>query len=256
MKFILVLFILVSSAFAQSAKQKACDLKALKWTGIPFNKQGVFLEECRPQILYSWIERSETIKQNDSIWPFRRETAIFFHRTPLATSIYGAFSYRVKLKADVKYKLVPWDEAHYKCLYPEAEKKNTVYVNQDKNGFSEYVLCSSGPVESWSFGMNEHHQEMEREYAYIKKHGARNTDGFLNPNTEKYGCATCFQGYTIQDARNDGSEGTILKSMGIMEHFVGTKEGRVYNLLDGKSYKSGPKVEEHFKTRLAFPFHK
>jgi hypothetical protein len=249
--FLIMMLVLSSQAFS-----KECDLKKMRWTGMPFDKDGKYHEECRPQILYSWIGSPETIKAQDIEWPFRRKTAIFFHRTPLATSIYGSFSYRVKLKPSVKFKEVPWNDAHYKCLYPEAEKKNTVYVNQDKNGFSEYVLCSSGPVESWSFGMDDHHQEMRREYTHIKKNGAKNVDGFLNPNSEKYGCRTCFQGYSIHDARNDGSEQTILKSIDFMEHYVGTKQGKVYNLIDKKTYKSGPKVDEHFKTSLMLPFHK
>lgn len=252
MKKLILILTLLSSTYAFS---KECDLEKAKWTGIPFDRNGVMQEECRPQILYSWIDSPETINASDRLWPFRRKTAIFFHRTPLATSIYGSFSYRVKLKSDVKYKLVPWNEAHYKCLYPEAEKKNTVYVNQDPNGFSEYVLCSSGPVESWSFGIRKHHEEMKKEYALIKTKGARNVDGFLNPNSEKYKCEKCFQGYTIRDARNDGSEQTILKSIDFMDYFIGTKRGKVYNLLDNKTYTSGPKVDEHFQTGLKLPFH-
>ena len=244
-------FIISSLVFSQD-----CDLEKMKWTGMPFDKDGVFHEECIPQILYSWVGSPETINSQDHLWPFRRKTAIFFHRTPLATSIYGSFSYRVKLKSNVVYKLVSWNEAHYKCLYPESEKKNTVYVNQDPNGFSEYVLCSPGPVESWSFGLAQHHQEMSREYNLIKQNGALNTDGFLNPNTRKYGCEKCFQGYTIHDARNDGSEQTILKSIDFMEHFSGAGRAKMYNLIDGRVYRQGSKVDEHFKTNLKLPFHK
>jgi hypothetical protein len=253
MKTLIILFLYLAST---QAFAKNCDLENMKWVGIPFDKSGVFYEDCRPQILYSWIASPDTISPDDQLWPFRRKTAIFFHRTPLATSIYGSFSYRVKLKSTVRYKLVPWNEAHYKCLYPESEKKNTVYVNQDPNGFSEYVLCSPGPVESWSFGVREHHSEMLREYDYIKKLGAKNVDGFLNPNSKKYHCETCFQGYTIHDARNDGSEQTILKSIEFMDYFIGTERGKVYNLIDNKTYTSGPEVDEHFITNLKLPFHK
>lgn len=253
-KFILTLILLTcGQAFALEAK--SCDLEKLKWVGIPFDKTGKYLEECRPQILYSWIGSLETINQNDLYWPFRRKSAIFFHRTPLATSIYGNFSYRVKLKPDVNYKLVPWNEAHYKCLYPEEEKLNTVYVNQDKNGFSEYVLCSSGPVESWSFGLHEHLQEMQREFDLLKELGPLNVDGFLNPHTEKYGCRSCFQGYTIHDARNDGSETTILKSIDYMKFVVGTQKGVVNDLIKKRSFQSGEEVRKHFETKLVLPFH-
>ena len=88
----------------------------MTWTGMPFDKNGVYHSECKPQILYSWVGSPETINSNDKLWPFRRKTAIFFHRTPLATSIYGSFSYRVKLKPNVKFKSVPWNEAHYLTL--------------------------------------------------------------------------------------------------------------------------------------------
>ncbi len=248
-------FIFMSLSVFANEKPSTCDLDKMKWVGIPFDSQGTFNSNCKPQILYSWIESPRTINENDYKWPFRRKSAIFFHRTPLATSLYGNFSYRVKLKDDVRYKLVPWNEAHYKCLYPEAEKKVTVYVNQDKNGFSEYVLCSEGPVESWSFGMNEHLLEMKREFALIKELGALNVDGFLNPNTRKYGCNDCFQRYTVHDARNDGSESTILKSLDFMERFTDSNFGKVFSIKDMKAYKEGLKVKEHFKTNLKLPFH-
>ena len=250
--FITFILFFVSSYTSAST----CNLEEMKWVGMPFDKSGKFQPDCKPQILYSWLDSPNTINQSDSKWPFRRKRAIFFHRTPLATSIYGSFSYRVKLKANVRYKLVPWNTAHYKCLYPEKEKLNTVYVNQDKNGFSEYVLCSHGPVESWSFGVNEHLSEMKREFNLIKRLGALNVDGFLNSNTQKYSCSDCFQRYTINDARNDGSESTILKSIDLMKHFTDSDQGRVYNLIKNRSYTTGSGVEEHFKTNLKLPFHK
>jgi hypothetical protein len=248
--------LLISISTFASDKLIGCDLNKMKWVGIPFDSNGVLNPKCKPQILYSWVGSSNTIDQDDYKWPFRRKTAIFFHRTPLATSLYGSFSYRVKLKSNINYKLVPWNEAHYKCLYPEAEKKVTVYVNQDKNGFSEYVLCSDEPVESWSLGMNEHLLEMKREFNLIKRNGALNVDGFLNPNTRKYGCSSCFQRYTVHDARNDGSESTILKSINLMKTFVESNRGKVFNLKDKRYYTDGIKAEEHFETSLKLPFHK
>jgi hypothetical protein len=55
--------------------------------------------------------------------------------------------------------------------------------------------------------------------------------------------------------RNDGSESTILKIIDLMKHFVKSRQGRVYNLINNRSYKTGPKVDEHFKTNLKLPFH-
>jgi hypothetical protein len=256
LKMVILLSILSFSSFAEEQSSKKCNLDKMKWVGIPFNATGHIDINCKPQILYSWVGDTKTIKEDDYKWPFRRKTAIFFHRTPLATSIYGKFSYRVKLKKNVSFKLVEWNTAHYKCYYPEAEKRTTVYVNQDKNGFSEYVLCSDGPVESWSFGMQEHHNEMNREYSLIKRKGPLNVDGFLNPNTRKYGCSKCFQGYTIRDARNDGSERTILNSMKVMENFVYSRRGKVFSIKNRRSYTSGRQVDLHFETSLKLPFHK
>ena len=236
-----ILLLLIASTAISYAKE--CDLK---WSGLPFDQSGNFHSECRPRVLYSWIDSIDTINKKDYKWPFRRKRAIFFHRTPLATSIYGDFSYRVKLKENVRFKLVPWNEAHYKCLYPEEEKKYTVYVNQDKNGFSEYVLCSSGPVESWSFGLKAHLEEMKNEFNSIKKYGAKNVDGFVNPNKRKDACDSCFQGYSIHDARNDGSEDTILKSIERMQRVVGQELGGVYNLSDRRFYTYGVELDEHF----------
>lgn len=239
-----------------AAGQDDCDLESMKWAGIPYDRAGIYHPECRPQILYSWLTSSNLIDVNDSIWPFRRGYAFMF-RSPLGSAMYGSFSYRVKLRPDVEYKLEPWTPDHAKCRHPDAEKRRTLYVSQDAaSGFSEYVICSPDIVASWSFGTLEHLEEMRAERELIDQRGAENVDGYLNPNSHEPGvaCQTCFHGYTIHDARNDGSSATIDELIAIQAEWVSSKRGRVYSLEDGRTYTSGAEFDAHFSSRLPLPF--
>lgn len=245
------------------APASTCDVLAMRWAPMPFDAQGKYRAGCEPTVLYSWLTAKDVIDTGDARWPLRRGPSAFFHRTPLATFLYGQYSYRVKLKPGVRFKIDDpndWN-AHAGCKHPEKEMKDTVYLwNDEKVGFTEYVLCSMGPVESWSFGMPEHFEEMKRERELIERLGKKNMDGFMNPSrtSERPGrsCKDCFQGYTIHDARNKGDVAALDRAFALMRASIDLREGRVYYPDSRRVRASGPEVDAHFTVSLPLPFHR
>ena len=246
-----------SSAHAQQSTTPSCNLK---WTGLPYDAKGKYHPECEVQILYSWITTKQIIDAKDANWPIRRGRA-FFTRSPLASFMYGMYSYRVKLKPGLDFKLEDWDDNHFMCRHPEEEKKHTVYVNHDlRNGFSEYVLCSNEVIDSWSFGTPEQYQEMVRERELIQKIGYKKVDGYIDPNrgpgthVHMPKCTQCFQGYTMHDARHPGDLATLDRAFELMQESIESKEGAVYIPTTKKIVKSGPEYAAHFNNRILFGF--
>lgn len=104
---------------------------------------------------------------------------LYLWRTPVGSFGYGDLSIRIKLKPNVKFKLIGRFER--KCPISPEQDANTVYVwdGQGMNhleGYSEYILCSSGPVESWSYGMPQALEEIKRELTWIFTHSENDYD--------------------------------------------------------------------------------
>lgn len=250
----------VGDRSANRGPASTCDVLAMKWNPLPFDREHHrYHAGCEPSVLYSWLSAKEVIDTKDPGWPTRVGKA-FFHRTPLSTFLYGNFSYRVKLKPGTKFKHDPDWDTHYYCRHPASEKEDTVYIWSDANiGFSEYVLCSNGPIESWSFGMPEHFEEMKRERALVEQLGYKNMDGFVDPSRAagvSSQCKDCFMGYQVHDSRNAADVPSLNRAFALMKQSLKEKEGRVYYPDTGKTYESGPEADKHFEVGLLLPFHK
>jgi len=238
--------------FLISYSWASCNLKEFRWTGIPFDKNHVYHQECEPEALYSWVTSPNIIDTNDPDWPVKRGKAYFF-RTPLGTSEYGTFSYRVKLKKGLQFKEVTWAS---NCPYPEEEKKHTVYVVNDQvSGFSEYFLCSNDPIESWSFAMRDHYIEMVNEYNFAKTVDPKELDGLTRPEGINY-CANCYNAQKIHDARNPNTFASLHSSIQLMLSWVQAGRGKVFDMNSRRAFTSGPIVDSHFSRTLNFIFHK
>jgi len=125
-------------------------------TSIPFKgtpDKPIFVPECAPDTLYSWQKSSRINLDNFSKSPLINGIFLYTWRTPIGTFGYGDVQLRLKLKKNVKFRWVKTgDQA---C--PKADQENTVYVHAYPFGVFiasavDYLLCSKGPVESWSAG--------------------------------------------------------------------------------------------------------
>ncbi|MBG08225.1 MAG: hypothetical protein CME68_05665 [Halobacteriovoraceae bacterium] len=136
--------------------------------GLQKNFEGAdFNPECALDTLYTWqgqwtIDFLNKNMRPDKVFPIpsnkRKETIMFFWRSPIPTFGYGDYNLRIKLKSDVKFLFV--GGKRNPCLKLK-ERKKTVFVrvSQGLSELSEYILCNSSSVDSWSYGTKEHYIE-------------------------------------------------------------------------------------------------
>ncbi|HWU43056.1 MAG TPA: hypothetical protein VN132_06450, partial [Bdellovibrio sp.] len=185
--------------------QKSCEVKADRYHLTKTDKNGYITSECTPEILYSWggFDKLEWYIDNlgtKKSWPQKLPRSLYTVPSAAATFGYGQISLRFKIKKDVKFKLLR-NPSTNDCnglvsahLAKTSEFDNTIFARlniDDGLSFLEFILCSSSPIESWSFGRPENYDEILRDYnwmttqnyyqweAYSKQNGV---DVFLNSN--------------------------------------------------------------------------
>jgi hypothetical protein len=149
----------------------------------------VLAPKCAPEVVFNWsgpgmLSYLKKLYNNRSInWNAPIETrlgegnnpnALFTSFSPLATYGYGSENLRIKLKKGTKFYFIIRGNAFTACnaISPK-EKKTTVMVRPFHIGnkaFVEYLLCSFGPVHSWSYGQEETFNEEVRQYNFIQKY--------------------------------------------------------------------------------------
>lgn len=246
---------------------KNCERNDLGRVTIPFNRDGTFRPECAPDTLYSWQtqEKIQKFVKNltpENILPFEE---LYTWRTPIASFGYANSSVRLKLKPNVKFQLIDGFYAH-NCSKSHAE--NTIFVYATKDGYSEYYLCSSGPIESWSYGTKEHLDEMKSEMAWIRTHSEFDYD-LLSKSNQYSMCAgmSCLNfyansylhfndpnfaktaimyplGFSIPDPHTDWTEQRLSANLHIMQTLSDQDFVKIF-------YAVGvtPDSEKHFATK-------
>jgi hypothetical protein len=140
---------------------------------------GVLPDSCIPDTLYSWGDYGKVIWFRDRYeksgnWnaPFERD--LFATQSPVATFGYGPVPLRFKLKAGTKAKVSTQNSTRRTCKsIPDDEKVDTILINHWQVGGGtgvDYVICSMGPVESWSYGTKQHYDEIIRDLNWIETH--------------------------------------------------------------------------------------
>jgi hypothetical protein len=240
--------IVVGHAQAQSYSLKQCEWGegriTAKYTDIP---------ECMPDTLYHWLPldffswKLGNQSAGEDFLPFHKDasgiTPMFSWRTPTGTHGYGDISIRLKLRQDIKF--VPiFGSIRFKCQELKLEHgydlESTVFVSWQRwmpmieGGYlSEYILCSSGPVESWSYGTQEHLNEIIKEIKWIKSHKESEYDAFISGTTP----------WDTDVDKKDFSWENLLKRINTHQKLV--KSGKIFtrdNVLKDGEY------EEHFVT--------
>jgi hypothetical protein len=192
--FLLFLFA-TSAAYTEGYSLKKCEWANSRVTGVYVNNP-----RCMPDTLYHWLPRKyldwklDNIKSDDFL-PFYKDqkgkvSPLFTWRTPVGSFGYGDVSIRIKLKDGIKYTPI-FGKKRFQC--EELKQKygydieNTVFVSWQRHVFfrvggflSEYILCSAGPVESWSFGTEKHLFEIEDEIRWIESHDKSDYDSFIS----------------------------------------------------------------------------
>jgi hypothetical protein len=166
------------------------SLELLRGSESPFFDPG-----CAPDTLYSWRrtdwtealrnEQQERLRSGSS-WPRQpspRFVGRYFWKTPMGTFGYGDSVLRIKLKPHVKFQGISRTERQCERFSDEVVK-STVFVPlhvPSDNGvyLSEYLLCSEGPVDSWSINAPETLEEGLRELAWVIRKPESQWDAYI-----------------------------------------------------------------------------
>jgi hypothetical protein len=206
------------------------------------------LPACVPDTLYSWgsYEKLTWFQENmgeSKAWIGNFPRPLFTTLSPAGTFGYGSIAIRIKLKptAKVKYLSRGNDVGAKACENLSGNEKNDTllvrYFNLTGNSTGvDYILCSSGPIESWSFGTKTHYDEVANEVHWIQGHTDREYETYYKTNG-----VDSFLDFTI-DGHKFNQENLLL-ALKQLRLTAASKGGHVY-------YNEGVMRSEaqHFKT--------
>lgn len=271
-----LLSLLAVSSYAGTAQDvdwKTCKRESMGGIPIPFGQDGNFYPECAPEVLYSWRTdeslKSMVEKQKAGIGPVAGHPhgKLFATNSPLGSFPYGKNGVRIKLKEDVKYIFAnrergdfdgPGDEkvpgystspirecSYYKKKYPKDYERIVLvaYLGFYKH-FYEYILCTDGPIASWSYGTSEQNEEMKKHFSDFKENPNSGDHESVNPqyplvssDASNHKCAD-FKPCSIAD---------LNERMMSHEKMVNEKSGEVFYL--DPNAKS---AEDHFSRKYRY----
>lgn len=229
---------------------KKCERADLGNATIPFDKAGKFIPDCAPDILYSWQAKEKVLDLAKRSTPkdVLPVPHLYTWRTPLGTFGYGDVAIRIKLKADTQFALIgEFDRDCDRLPNPE----NTVYVAYLKGMFpekgstdaSEYLICSSNVIESWSYGTEDLLKEMQREATWAEAHETYDFDRYSKSKQIEAG-ENCILRALNLDGKNNSLE-TLLRNFAEIIEMVKKSEGGVF-------YAAGVEhsLDRHLQTRI------
>lgn len=225
----------------------ACRVPEKGYHTIKTDAQGVLLKECQPDTLYSWgpalkKDSLETWMGNDAWVTSMRP--LFMTRSPVATFGYGPIPVRIKLKPNLNW--VYTSQAHSICgSVSESDKQTTVYyrtMNWSGNiHLLDYIICSPGPIASWSYGLKEHYDEIVKDYNWIRKKEDREFELYLSGGNQLQYLYGGIDGH-------DFSEYSLIRYLGIMQSMIKNNSGKVH--FNPDIPKDQRTTSEHFKTSI------
>ena len=228
---------------------KGCENKAEGDATIPFDQVGNFRSECAPDTLYSWHDNPLIKKIARQVGPhsiLQLPSALYNWRTPMGSFAYGQDALRIKLKRDVDFVLlekIPDFQDKYRgdCdwLAKRFNTERSVFVGRlpQYGRYSEYILCSSGPVHSWSHGSTLFQEEIKREVSWMDGH----PDDFDGFSTNRNGGRSPYE---IRFDTGGWEKSYLLRDLKYMAHHYPARKENIYfntNVI--------PSVWDHFSTR-------
>ena len=221
--------------------------------------------DCAPDTLYSWgpIKKIRDLEASigPGAWkkrPFFND-ALFLAESPASSFGYGSsddeggYAIRVKLRPGVRFKFLR--SAPECTTYDEAEAGNTVYIHIFTNDHGDgkmssgqdFVLCSSGPLESWSYGTKQFYDELVNDVIRIRDPARRNDHISYMTRPDAHGR---FQP-AIFELGSDGhpfSVGQLINTLKLQLTVSAETGGKVY--YSPKLRDSPATAEAAFKTRM------
>lgn len=148
---------------------------------VPIDRAGNFYKKCAPDTLYSWQDEAKVVEWLKESTPSNILPISYLYtwRTPIGTFAYGKVGVRIKLRRNTFFiridRPIHYDPNCNQLAREFGPNAPNVYIKvHDYEGaprsISEYLICSTAPVESWSVGQPLFLEEMEREIEWIQTH--------------------------------------------------------------------------------------
>lgn len=253
MKFFLLLFFILPAQAQVGYTLKACENSQRENHVLKFKTTGGLDETCMPDTLYSWgtferLQWFEKTQKETGLLPIKAGEAhqLYTWRSPIGSFSYGDMAIRIKLKKGTKFRFSNRNLECSSALKPsEYETHVMVRYWQCNNCYNssvtytgvDYILCSAGPIESWSYGLTEHYNEMVRELDWMDSHTFKEFDTYLKGN----GFDLLFSN---ELDHKDWTRLHLKKNFEIMRELIQERRGKIYY---SKDIKSNP--QEHFATQ-------
>jgi hypothetical protein len=268
---------------------KSCRRADLAQSFYPWNERGELRPECAPDTLYSWRQSSwthdlRTTHLTDAsirTWPRPpdgRFTPRYFWHTPIGTFGYGDSVLRAKLRQDVRFLAINSSERDC-SRYSIDTIENTVFVPLHRpdalNGayYTEFLVCSESPIESWSIDAPQTAEEALRELAWIIRKSESQWDAYI-PGANRGTLGISPPWFSIEESNFE--LGAQIHSSFSLFAFVGDRSREFYSyerliqiLSDmihrwdvsdlraqltapaiWSRYRPSPNVQEHFESRM------
>ena len=227
---------------------KSCERDDLGGATVPFSASGAFVPGCAPDVVYSWHKRSTVLAIAASSTPANVLPVKSFYtwRTPLSTFGYGDTLVRIKLKPNVRFEPISVNDRD--CSRLEG-KDNVVYVDYMGGPMwpanaSEYLICSSGVVDSWSYGRAETLAEMERDAQWISTHSAADFDQYSKSAVFDIS-HFCGMSFTEID-QTDFSHEALARNFELARSSAASGEGRIFFAEGGSPDHFGTRAPGYF----------
>lgn len=110
---------------------------------------------------------------------------MYTSRSPVGSFAFGDVSVRIKFKSGVKFKVLHWWVSDCSAL-SDSEKNDTVIASNwdEPTGWAgtEFVICGTGPIHSWSYGTPEHYDELVKDIKWQDTHHSSDYETYYNIN--------------------------------------------------------------------------
>lgn len=235
--------------------QKSCRVSSLG-DHLARAQGSYILPECAPDTLYSWggFEKLKALLTHmEDGWPWTTQ----FSRTVFTTSSaagtfgYGTIPVRFKIKPGVKFKLLVTPRAHgcdeylRSRLVTESEIQDTIVVKVFVGAtysYLEYSLCSPAVVESWSYAMPEHYDEVLADHQWMTSKPESEWEAY-----SKFQGKNMYIDNTIdQQNGSDFRLSTFKSNMQFLRALTKGGFGKV--VFPTKYWRRAAQVEKHFQT--------
>lgn len=250
-----------------------CENPAAFGRYLKTDSEGYLSRDCSPDTLFTWgpLWRLKILERRMGNGSWSQNIAfgsrpLFFARTPAATFGFGSgdesggYGARMKLKPGVRIKYLGLNADPPDCKkIPQAEQDSTVYLRilggvDDARNFGNYsaedfMLCSSAPIESWSYGTKGFYDELVRDLRLATSDRRKEWPGYVQYQTPN------SQNAHLLDLNADRHPFTQTQLLNTMKHQLRLSESDSGRLFVNPNAEEGA-ASRHYQSSNPAWFHR